>query len=114
MTGRPTASARPLQTVPPAESQPVTGEVPEAILDAMRADAAERGGVAVDEVAVNTAETVEWSDGSMGCPEPGMVYTQAIVPGYLVVLEAGGSTYEYHAAEAGSWVYCENPQPPVS
>jgi len=39
-----------------------------------------------------------WLDGSLGLPEPGMVYTKAIVSGYLVVLETGGRQYEYHCS----------------
>ena len=35
------------------------------------------------------AERVEWNDGSLGCPEPGIAYTQAIVPGYNFVYEVG-------------------------
>jgi hypothetical protein len=34
------------------------------------------------------AEAVTWPDGALGCPEPGIVYTQALVPGYWVVVEA--------------------------
>ena len=36
-----------------------------------------------------SAAAVTWSDGSAGCPEPGMMYTQALVPGYRIVLQAG-------------------------
>jgi hypothetical protein len=30
-----------------------------------------------------------WNDGSLGCPEPGMMYTQALVNGYWLIIEAG-------------------------
>ena len=36
-----------------------------------------------------------WPDGSLGCPQPGMVYSQAMVPGYHVVVDHGGRAYDY-------------------
>lgn len=68
----------------------VIGEVPGELLEGIVADAAERTGVTPDEVEVTTAESVTWSDGSLGCPEPGMMYTQAQVNGYWIVIEAAG------------------------
>ena len=49
------------------------------MLEQIRADAAQRAGVALDKVKVLTVESVTWSDCSLGCPEPGMMYTQALV-----------------------------------
>jgi hypothetical protein len=54
------------------------------------------------------AAAVEWSDGSWGCPEPGMTYTQAIVNGWQVVVEAAGQTLDYRATGPGSFRLCEN------
>jgi hypothetical protein len=34
------------------------------------------------------------------------MYTQALVPGYRVILEAGGTQYDYHAGNRGSFVLC--------
>lgn len=47
-------------------------------------------------VTVRRAERTEWSDSSLGCPEPGKAYLQVITPGYRVTLEANGRSYEYH------------------
>ncbi|MDQ3699787.1 MAG: hypothetical protein M3442_02580 [Chloroflexota bacterium] len=60
-------------------------------------DAATRYGVPPAQVRIVQVVEREWSDGSLGCPEPGRMYTQAIIPGYLVELEAGGRRLEYHA-----------------
>jgi hypothetical protein len=46
-------------------------------------------------VTVISAEAVTFPDGSLGCPEPGMAYTQALVDGYKIVAEAGGKTYDF-------------------
>lgn len=49
----------------------------------------------------------EWSDGSLGCPKPDEVYTQAITPGYKVIASAGGEIFEYHTDKSASnLVFC--------
>jgi len=65
------------------------------------------------ELQVVAAEAVTWNDGSIGCPEPGMMYTQALVPGYRVLLEAGGEELAFHATESGDFRFCADPQPPL-
>jgi hypothetical protein len=52
------------------------------------------------------AEPVDWSDASLGCPEPGRVYAQVIVEGYRIVASVGERTVEVHADEAGRAVSC--------
>jgi hypothetical protein len=58
---------------------------------------------------------VTWSDGSLGCPEPGMLYTQALVRGYRIVLQAGDERLEYHAGKSGQPKFCpaDKAIPPV-
>jgi hypothetical protein len=75
--------------------------------------AADETGVPTDEIEVLVAEPVTWSDGSLGCPRPGQMYTQALVPGYRVVLRAAGEEVAYHASEAGDFQACSNPIDPV-
>lgn len=104
--GRPTISAPPLATVPPSD-EPVTGEVPDEILDAIIADAAERASVEPEAVEVREAVAVTWSDGSLDCPEPGMAYTQALVDGYHVILRAGDEELDYRVTAQGGFRVCE-------
>ncbi|WP_202875432.1 hypothetical protein, partial [Kribbella albertanoniae] len=68
-------------------------------------------GVQATAVKVVSAEEVTWSDGSMGCPEPGMMYTQALIDGMRIILEADGKRYEYHSGRQGAPFLCENPKP---
>lgn len=77
-------------------------------------DAAGVAGVSEDAVAVLVAEAVTWSDGSLGCPQPDMVYTQALVDGYRIELEVGGGTVAYHGALGSPPFRCRAPEPPVS
>lgn len=56
-------------------------------------------GVTPDDIEIVTSEMVTWPDGSLGCPEPGMSYTQALVEGSKVVLRYEDRVYVYHAGE---------------
>jgi hypothetical protein len=93
--------------IPPSAS-PVIGEVPEALLETARAELQRLLGVDVSGATVVVAEEVEWNDGSLGCPEPGMLYTQAIVPGYRLVLALDGTEYDFRAGRTGGVRLCEN------
>ena len=52
------------------------------------------------------AEAILWSDSSLGCPKPGMMYAQVITPGYQIVLEYAGKQYDYHVGN-NRLVLCE-------
>jgi hypothetical protein len=78
------------------------------------ADAAATAGVDASEVALVSAEMVTWSDGSLGCPEPGMVYTEALVDGYRIVVEVAGARVDYHGALDSAPFRCDDPTPPVA
>lgn len=69
-------------------------------------DAARRSRRDISALTVALAEAVVWPDGSMGCPQPGMAYTQALVPGFRIQILADGQTLEYHASTRGQPFYC--------
>ncbi len=69
-------------------------------------DAADRSGLPADQLEVLSFESVTWSDGSLGCPAPGMSYTQALVPGYRVRVRAGTAVLDYHATSRGHFIVC--------
>lgn len=100
---------RPVPTLERVEPlpDPITGEVPDHILEPVLEDASERSGVAIEDLVVIRAEFVEWPDGSLGCPEPGMSYTQAIVPGYRVEIEADGQNLDYRLDGSGGFRLCD-------
>lgn len=58
------------------------------------------------EIELIEARSVTWRDGSMGCPEPGGMYTQALVEGYRIRLAADGRTWSYHGARGRKPFYC--------
>ncbi len=70
------------------ETPPMKGQVPQAILDPILKEAAALAKVDREQLVIVRTESVIWSDGSLGCPEPGMMDTQALVDGYWVAIGA--------------------------
>ncbi len=100
----------PGDTPPPADDSDglvLGGEVPQAVQGAM-ADLAAHLGVSGDVIDWVSHEEVVWPDGSLGCPQPGMAYTQAIVSGSLSVFEVDGVRYEYHGATGNPSFLCDD------
>ncbi len=99
------------RVTPTAALPPLTGlgAVPPAKAAAAIADLARRTGADPTAITIVSAEAVTWSDGALGCPRPGMAYTQALVDGYRLVLGLNGVNYAYHAAVNGDFFYCERP-----
>jgi len=76
-------------------------------VEAVVADLAGRLGISAQEVTVEQVKAVQWPDSSMGCPQPGYMYTQVITPGYQIILKAQGKSYDYRTDESGGFVLCE-------
>ena len=70
------------------------------------ADLSARTEIAADAIVVSEARVVQWGSGAVGCPRDGMNYTQAIVPGVLVILQADGVFYRYHGRSDSKLSYC--------
>jgi hypothetical protein len=106
----PLRSERP--SSPPSASEPqVSGEVPQQLLDGIERDLATKAAVEMAAIQVIEIKSVTWNDGSLGCPEPGKFYTQALVPGFQVILRVNGRDFDYRASERGDFRLCENPAP---
>lgn len=94
-------------TTPPPSS-PAVELTPQ--VEAAVADLAAHLGVDPAEVTVVSHEDVTWPDGSLGCPQPGMSYTMAQVPGSRLVLAAEGQEFSYHAGRSGDLARCDSPR----
>ncbi|MGC9399570.1 MAG: hypothetical protein ACP5HM_10600 [Anaerolineae bacterium] len=115
-------------TSPPPTSaltSPLESKVPsfdptaEAMAETLKSKLAAELGIDAGALELLSAETVEWRDASLGCPQPGKVYAQVITPGWHFVFEdAAGRIYDVRAPrEAESFIICEptpkpNPTPP--
>ncbi len=104
------------ESAPRAEPEPeeTTMTPLDARVSAAIDDLAAREDVDPRDVKVAEAQEVTWSDGSLGCPKPGMSYIQALTDGFLLVLEVDGRRFEYHGGRDGQLRLCESPSPPAS
>ena len=82
------------------------GQVLPTILEPILKEAAALAKVDRKQLVIVRAESVVWNDGSLGCPEPGMMYTQALVNGYWVVIDAAGEKYDFRVDSGGSFRLC--------
>lgn len=100
------------------EPMPELPSVPSGMLDELveqaKKDLAKRLSITLSQISVVQAREVTWSDSSLGCPKPGMMYMQVLSPGFQIILRAEGRDFEYHAGRSGSAFYCESPTAPVS
>ena len=83
------------------------GSVPADTIRAITEDAAAVTGIDASEVEIITAKAATWTDGSLGCPEPGMMYTQALVDGYQVIVRVGDQELDYRVGGGGEFRICE-------
>lgn len=100
-------SPRPERLPPSSTIASVTGEVPQSLLQRLVDIAADETGVEQPEIDIVRAEAVVWNDGSLGCPEPGVMYTQVPADGYHVELVAGDALYDYRVADGDQIRRCE-------
>lgn len=107
VAGKRVALCQPLASgevpAPPAASLPDGSEV---ALEKALSDLAARLKIDTSAIQVVSVEKRMWSDASLGCPQPGMMYAQVITPGFLIRLSAQGKTYTYHTSLTHA-VLCE-------
>lgn len=77
------------------------------IIQLAQKELAQKLGLAPEAIQLVSVEAVEWSDTSLGCPQPGMMYPQVITPGFRVLLKAEEEMYEYHTDTDQFVVLCE-------
>ena len=66
-----------------------------------------------EEVEVIWASRATWRDSSLGCPQKGVAYLPVITPGYLILLQTGGQSYEVHVGGEAAVVCSELRTPPA-
>jgi hypothetical protein len=96
--------------VAPEPGQPMTPQMV-TLMEAITAELNESKGIDPVTVTLVSVEPVTWPDGSLGCPAPDVMYTQALVEGYLIVVESDGEPFEYHTSSMTSFVRCESGSP---
>jgi len=96
-TTSPTATTGASPVVPPESA---------AAVGAAMADAANHLGASADALRLEQVQAREWSDSSLGCPQPGQLYSQVITPGYLIVITSGSRQLKYHTDERTRVTLC--------
>ena len=84
---------------PGAESPPA--------VQAALADAAAHLGASTQQLSVVEVTAQDWPDSSLGCPQPGLMYSQIVTPGYLIVISGAGKRLEYHTDRQSRVVLCK-------
>ncbi len=79
-------------TIPTPSNPALQGLVMQA-----KEDLARRLSIEVEQIELLEASAVVWPDSGMGCPQPGMVYTQVQRDGALIRLRVGKRIYNYHS-----------------
>lgn len=100
-------SARPpFQTTSPMPSTSASASVPAGRWQAILDDLAARK-VPTDAVELVSAESVTFNDGSLGCPEPGRMYTQALIQGMRIQVRVDAKLYDYRFGRGDNPKLCE-------
>jgi hypothetical protein len=123
---RAAATATPNPTLPATDPQPtgesavpdltpiaelptvvMQNEAPDDLVEQARQRLAATVGVDADRMELVASSVQDWSDASLGCPDPAAGYAQVIVPGYLLIFRSGDTVYDVHTSRTGRpMVYC--------
>ncbi len=97
--------------IPGGSPSPSAGtiDLPAPIIAAVKVEIAKDAGVSASDVTIISGEAVTYPDGSLGCPQPGMAYTQIPVDGWKVVGTAAGATFDYRGSGLTDIRRCEKP-----
>ena len=79
-----------------------TGDKSGLLEDALIAQLAENLGLDRSDISVASSADVDFGDACLGVSMPEIMCAQVITPGKIIVLEANGVQYEYHASGDGS------------
>jgi hypothetical protein len=84
------------------------------LIQAVTLDLGQRLNLAIDQIELVQVTETTWGDSSLGCPQPGMVYSMALISGYQIILKAQGELYFYHTGETSTFILCPEGKPVAS
>ncbi len=89
------------------KNQPVEESLPpdlpedtESLIMLAKFDLTIKTGVDIENIITKSIQENLFDDASLGLPEPGVTYAAVVTPGYIILLEADGEIYQYHASGA--------------
>jgi hypothetical protein len=80
-----------------------------ALVAKARADLQRRLSVKAEEIQLLEFKAMVWPDSSLGCPRPGMNYTQVQRDGFLIRFSAQGRNFNYHGGSGRDPFLCDRP-----
>jgi hypothetical protein len=83
------------------------------LIEKAKADLAQRLSIPADQINLVEVMEVEWPDSSLGCPNPSLMYTQVLTPGYLIRLQVLDKEFELHTNKGDLIIYCDDPAAPL-
>jgi hypothetical protein len=95
-------AGEPAATDVPVVETPQTGGAADPIVAAAIAHLAAELGIAESDIELLSAEMTEFNDSCLGLGRPDESCLQAITPGWIVRLQAGGEEYELRTDESGA------------
>ena len=119
-TGAPATLSTPVnlqgQGFPPGQSTPTPFPTPAALasqsqVERAKQDLAVRLSISADQIVLTDFQEITWPDSSLGCPQPGMAYTQVTVDGISIQLQVGDRVYSYHGNGSQPPFLCERVGP---
>ncbi len=93
---------------PNPAASPAQGNLADMARKAVESDMQRKYNLSASDLQFITTDPTEWSDSSLGCPQPGMSYMQVLTPGFqiLVLDKIRNVRYEYHTDTKGRAVSC--------
>lgn len=88
--------------------------LPPRIANAVRQDLSRQTGIAVGRLKITDFNQKTWTDGCLGLPKSGKFCTQAVVPGWRVVVSSGNKTWVYRTNSTGQVLHLQKSDTPVS
>lgn len=80
---------------------------PATAIQAALTDAETSLGIPGDQLHVVQVVPRDWPDSSLGCPQPGLMYSQIVTPGFLIVISSYNRQLEYHTDARSRVVLCQ-------
>lgn len=112
-SGTPAATAVPPTDAPPSAEPTAPGILPppvsgpsEGVVQMSIEYLHEKFSLDADTVKVNEVTSMTWPDAGLGCPKKGVLYIQALTPGFQILLEADGHVFTFHTNESSIVVLC--------
>lgn len=114
----PSTAVNPIATITPENEQetPVMNESSihtplgpslEQFVNPAKEDLADRLSIDIKQIELIEFKAMVWPDSSMGCPQPGMEYTQVQREGYFIRLQYGDKLFDYHGGGNRPPFLCE-------